>query len=435
MHINLLLPFLLLSSPFALSKPAHGKRSTHLEKNFNPLRRIQEPLVKIKRKNGKRVLKKKKRACQVPVTANVTLGTGSSTSASSYPASSSIASIANASSVIGGNNWATPSSASAASASASASASIASAAASASASATTNSNSDWNLVETVSGSNFFDAWNFWSYDDPTHGTVDYVDSTTAWNENLISINNAGNAIMTVDTTEQVSNGRKAVRIHANRIWTGGLVLMDAVHMPTGCGTWPAWWMNGPNWPNGGEIDILEGVNAFSENQVSLHTGDGCTMPSSLNSGQTGQLTTGSYDSYNCASYATSNQGCGVRAVGDESSYGPGFNSIGGGVYARKSFSCRARTFETNWDSVSGSIWRIETTTVAALFSLRSNSRSNSRSNNADHSQMGQNRNHSLVLPPILHPLRHLFITTKPILMAYPNGSFPKRLLRPLHLFL
>lgn len=34
--------------------------------------------------------------------------------------------------------------------------------------------------------------------------------------------------------------------------------MDSVHMPTGCGTWPAFWSNGPNWPDGGEIDIVEG---------------------------------------------------------------------------------------------------------------------------------------------------------------------------------
>jgi hypothetical protein len=44
--------------------------------------------------------------------------------------------------------------------------------------------------------------------------------------------------MKVDTTEQVSNGRKSVRIHGNLIYTGGLVIMDALHMPTGCGTWP-----------------------------------------------------------------------------------------------------------------------------------------------------------------------------------------------------
>lgn len=60
--------------------------------------------------------------------------------------------------------------------------------------------------------------------------------------------------MHVDQTKVVSGGRDSVRIHSNYIFNGGLILMDAHHMPTGCGSWPAWWANGPNWPHGGEID-------------------------------------------------------------------------------------------------------------------------------------------------------------------------------------
>ena len=116
-------------------------------------------------------------------------------------------------------------------------------------------------------------------------------------------------------------------------YTGGMIIMDALHMPYGCGVWPAWWSNGPNWPNGGEIDILEGVNDFTQNQVSLHTGDGCYMSDSMN--QSGTLTTGNFDSHNCASSATSNQGCGVRDMTGSASYGHAFNSVGGGVYASK----------------------------------------------------------------------------------------------------
>jgi hypothetical protein len=112
-----------------------------------------------------------------------------------------------------------------------------------------------------------------------------------------------------------------------------MVLMDAYHMPTGCGTWPAWWQNGPNWPYGGEIDILEGVNAFEQNQVSLHTGPGCTMPTNLNSNQLATMTTGNYNSYDCSSANTANQGCGARDEVDTTSYGTGFNNNKGGVYA------------------------------------------------------------------------------------------------------
>lgn len=51
--------------------------------------------------------------------------------------------------------------------------------------------------------------------------------------------------------------------------------------------------------------------------------------------QLGALTTGSYDSYDCASYDTSNQGCGVRDGTSDNSLGADFNNINGGVYACK----------------------------------------------------------------------------------------------------
>jgi hypothetical protein len=139
--------------------------------------------------------------------------------------------------------------------------------------------------------------------------------------------------MKVDTTPTVSSGRKSIRISNKRVWNGGMVLMDSSHMPTGCGTWPAWWQNGPDWPTGGEIDIFEGVNNGEVNQVSLHTGQGCTMPGSLSSGMTGSLTTGSWDSYDCSSANTGNQGCGVMHPSGDNSYGTSFNNNGGGVYA------------------------------------------------------------------------------------------------------
>lgn len=297
-----------------------------------------------KSRKGKRLVKKKKRAaCQVPVNANTTLVSAASAS-TSIIGGEHLASASSAVSATVISSAAPSPSAQASSMAYSATqvssiagySSASSAAAAASSAAASSSNSDWTLVESVQGGNFFDAWNFWSWDDPTHGTVDYLDVSDAWSSGLISINSAGHAIMAVDTTEQISGGRKSIRIHSNKVWTGGMVIMDAVHMPTGCGTWPAWWQNGPNWPIGGEIDILEGANAFSENQVSLHTDNGCTMPSDAGNGQSGQFTTGNYDSFNCASYATSNQGCGVRAVGQENTYGPGFNSINGGVYASES---------------------------------------------------------------------------------------------------
>src|SRR5260370_25292634 len=97
--------------------------------------------------------------------------------------------------------------------------------------------------------------------------------------NLISINSAGNAIMRVDNTSQVSGNRNSVRIQTKFSFTGALVIMDSVHMPTGFGTWPAFWTNGPTWPVTGEIDIIDGVNHYRKNQVTVHANPGCPLPS------------------------------------------------------------------------------------------------------------------------------------------------------------
>ncbi|WVR05808.1 hypothetical protein IAU60_002833 [Kwoniella sp. DSM 27419] len=270
----------------------------------------------------KRVVKKKKKrgSCQVKFNATSVV-TSPSTEASAT--SSSTIGWTNATASLTATETATG---------------TASATTSASGATRPTSSSSWLKVEEYSGSNFFDEsnWNFWSWDDPTHGTVQYLDREDAWNSGLISINGAGNAIMAVDTTEVVQGGRKSIRIHGNQIFTGGLVLMDAVHMPTGCGVWPAFWSNSvDNWPNGGEIDILEGVNDFTDNQVSLHTRVGCSLPSDTNSNQVGALTTGNFNSYDCSSYNTGNQGCGVRDEVTQNAYGASFNANKGGVYAMR----------------------------------------------------------------------------------------------------
>ena len=101
-------------------------------------------------------------------------------------------------------------------------------------------------------------------------------------------------------------------------------------MPVGCGTWPAFWTNGPNWPNEGEIDIVEGVNNGPTNQVSIHTSPGCTISTNV-SDALGTLNGGP----NCASYQTGNSGCGMQDYTSDNNFGAAFNKAGGGVYAMK----------------------------------------------------------------------------------------------------
>jgi hypothetical protein len=137
--------------------------------------------------------------------------------------------------------------------------------------------------------------------------------------------------MRVDTTPQVTGNRNSVRIQTQFSFTGGLVIMDSVHMPAGCGTWPAFWTNGPNWPTTGEIDIVEGVNNYTNNQATIHSTVGCTLPSNATSSSldiSGSLVSGT----NCAVQQTNNEGCGVRAQ-QTNSFGAPFNANGGGVFA------------------------------------------------------------------------------------------------------
>jgi len=192
--------------------------------------------------------------------------------------------------------------------------------------------SPWKLIDSHSGSNFFDGWDFYTGSDPTNGIVDFINQNTAHSAGLLEVNSAGNAVMRVETTPNVSGNRKSIRIATQTGFNGGLVIMDAVHMPTGCGVWPAFWTDGPNWPNGGEIDIVEGVNDYTNNQATVHTNTGCNLASSnaTSLSMSGSVIGGT----DCSALNTGNQGCGIRA-GTGKSFGPGFNSNGGGVYAMK----------------------------------------------------------------------------------------------------
>jgi len=137
------------------------------------------------------------------------------------------------------------------------------------------------------------------------------------------VNGAGNAVLRVDNYTNVpfDTKRNSVRITTTASYNyGSIWIIDLLHIPYGCSVWPAFWSFGANWPLGGEIDIIEGVNLMTSNQMSLHTLPGCvTQPS---------FSTGTLTSADCSTAS----GCAILDT-RPTSFGAGFAQNGGGVWA------------------------------------------------------------------------------------------------------
>jgi len=192
-------------------------------------------------------------------------------------------------------------------------------------------NTTFVLSDMYQGQTFFDGFEFWDEDDPTHGDVTFVDRDTAQSQGLIWTTDT-QAFMRVDNTTVLQTGqslpRQSVRIGTNKTYDGALFVLDIDTMPFGCATWPAFWTVSQTeaWPLGGEIDIIEGVNNNPLNQMTLHTGPGCE-PNTPASDYSGNLM-----GTTCDSTPDDNSGCGFQDPSN-SSYGQGLNSAGGGVFA------------------------------------------------------------------------------------------------------
>jgi len=156
------------------------------------------------------------------------------------------------------------------------------------------------------------------------------------------------------TPPEGGNGglRSSVRLEGKRRFNRGLFILDLRHMPAGCGVWPAFWLTDEaNWPDNGEIDIVEGINYQSVAKTALHTSDKCDMyshvPYWVKTG-TWEWSTGIPNTYsgeadyktvkesdNCwekASHQWYNQGC-VGVSDQEGTLGVPLNKAGGGVFA------------------------------------------------------------------------------------------------------
>ncbi|KAL5532313.1 hypothetical protein ACEPAF_5882 [Sanghuangporus sanghuang] len=184
------------------------------------------------------------------------------------------------------------------------------------------------------GSSFFDAWIFYSGTDTnTTGNVYFETRETAMSSELTYVSD-GKAVIKVDnSTSGAGNstyGRSSVKLYSEEtVSQGSLVVLDATHVPYGCSVWPAFWLQGSNWPVDGEIDIFENVNLAQYNRYALHTTDGCKHPD--NSSST-SIETGTLISTDCYNATNGNQGCVVEDP-STTSYGDDFYENGGGVFA------------------------------------------------------------------------------------------------------
>ncbi|KZV69996.1 glycoside hydrolase family 16 protein [Peniophora sp. CONT] len=182
----------------------------------------------------------------------------------------------------------------------------------------------YSLVKSTEGNAFLTDFNVISEPDPTAGLVDYVSLADAQSLGLVSVVNGNFRTKADDTTVLTGGaGRKSVRMESKATYDKHVTVWNVNHMPTGCGSWPALWEYGANWPYTGEVDILEGVNDMGPNSETLHTGPSCTMPTSQS--MTGTFKAGETD-------CNSGTGCSVSSGKGANSYGPAFNANGGGFF-------------------------------------------------------------------------------------------------------
>jgi hypothetical protein len=139
--------------------------------------------------------------------------------------------------------------------------------------------------------------------DLTNGITTYINNADINVKEMIELTD-NNSFLKLSTKQYKINETtiiyKSIRMVSTpkTLYKKGLFVIAVSHIPTGPGIWPSWWL-APNdwriWPKGGEIDIIEGVNAgdnnipntkfiSNDNTSARHTVLGCPKGTNANEG-------------------------------------------------------------------------------------------------------------------------------------------------------
>ncbi|KAJ7054376.1 glycoside hydrolase family 16 protein [Mycena amicta] len=190
------------------------------------------------------------------------------------------------------------------------------------------SSDGYKLTKKLEGQTFLDFFNYDTGTGDNGGVANYVNGISSG----LAYTSNGQVILAVDTEETVST-RQALRLVSKTTFNAedqNLFIFDVAQIPSVCGTWPAVWMLGPTWPLGGEVDVVEGVSLYNKNIYSIHTGSGCSISSSAVKSMSA-VTIVEASGTSC----DANVDPGACGFTDDSAttFGPGFNKAGGGVFA------------------------------------------------------------------------------------------------------
>ena len=104
--------------------------------------------------------------------------------------------------------------------------------------------SPFKIVQSHSGSSFLNGWDFFNYNDPTNGAVNYLNEQNARSAGLAYTTQNGSTVLRVDDYTWLGNGQKrnSVRVTSKEtVKIGSIVIFDAAVMPFGPSVWPAFW--------------------------------------------------------------------------------------------------------------------------------------------------------------------------------------------------